>query len=496
MVVNSLRDAWEVHMHPHLRCRTCLRRWRQLGCLVFADGATGGALRHALFPNLDVLPESLAAAINRALKNPDLRIDGAYAPYLKPYAEREGQNGEKLYRHIYLPAAVGTKPSSTSPEYAQAMVRMFNKYLPLVRAMRIKLLEPDMAVSLGLFKEACAKNIGGYTNSIYQTGIRFLEDLLKVETEAEMFAFIENAWHDGSEKLVLPGYHQANKNILSALSSASNMDQLHALLKARTDPMNYQRKTAAPTAGQVAVARQMLGEFSVRYMTLDEAAKFIEEGTGGTFGIDLRQRGNGTAGMNVTASVYDKLQTKTKTPATQAASSSSRPTAASFAARAGHRTNSLKELIAYLTEHRSEITKVTLSASMSVAGAMVTTLEYPKVVKHPWLWAHRIRSQVDVRGDVEMILANATQVFVNFSGAKMAYDAYPDTACFPQYLSSDYHACGSTFEAFNKSAKLRPGEGDFFAVGNSLGDQAYVHPMTFSVTHTGGKVDTFTITRP
>jgi hypothetical protein len=132
---------------------------------------------------------------------------------------------------------------------------------------------------------------------------------------------------------------------------------------------------------------------------------------------------------------------------------------------------------------------------MNGAGAMVTTLEYPKVVKHPWLWSHRPGCR-SVRGKVKMILANQKQVFVHLKDMKNSYN-YPDSACFPEFLSSDYHACGSTFEAFNKKAKLQPGTNDFCAVGNSLGSEAYVYPMTFDVAYnTNGKVDTFTITRP
>lgn len=78
----------------------------------------------------------------------------------------------------------------------------------------------------------------------------------------------------GSLDPTIQVYHQSKNNTIDALACAKDLGALKTLLQDRFNPNNYQVKTAPPKEGNVAVAKELIGDFSVKLMTVSDAVEY------------------------------------------------------------------------------------------------------------------------------------------------------------------------------------------------------------------------------
>lgn len=107
---------------------------------------------------------------------------------------------------------------------------------------------------------------------------RHITENFKYCSRPEQLKILSNAIFDleysidaASKDPVLPLYHQLVNNTLNALEKCNNISGLQNLLTQRLSPTNYQVKTASATDGQIAVAEKLIGDFSVKLMTVESA---------------------------------------------------------------------------------------------------------------------------------------------------------------------------------------------------------------------------------
>lgn len=90
---------------------------------------------------------------------------------------------------------------------------------------------------------------------------------------AEMLLWTEIYFDGVKEKsAVSPVIQQAHGNIIPLLDKASSREAMISMLSNRLNPVVYQRPTASPSKGHVENAISVLGDFTNRILTLDEAA--------------------------------------------------------------------------------------------------------------------------------------------------------------------------------------------------------------------------------
>jgi hypothetical protein len=82
---------------------------------------------------------------------------------------------------------------------------------------------------------------------------------------------------DSADNAVCPLFSTAHNNIIPLLQDARNENAMKKLCTARLNPMHYQRRTAAPSVGNVVIARSILGEFHNMVMTLDQLRDLVPE---------------------------------------------------------------------------------------------------------------------------------------------------------------------------------------------------------------------------
>lgn len=74
-----------------------------------------------------------------------------------------------------------------------------------------------------------------------------------------------------SNDVTLPLYHQLSKNTLDALAVCNSIEALRSLLEERLSPQNYQVKTNPAKEGNIDMALKLIGNFSVKLMTVRSA---------------------------------------------------------------------------------------------------------------------------------------------------------------------------------------------------------------------------------
>ena len=106
-------------------------------------------------------------------------------------------------------------------------------------------------------------------------------------------------------EVVITFYHQINKNILDLLTTAKTKVAMEEMLRERMNPMNYQRLKAPPSVGQVDMAMDSLGDFSVTMHTVEELDGHDDTDTIGGVAAEGDQTATST-------SAYDELKKSVK----------------------------------------------------------------------------------------------------------------------------------------------------------------------------------------
>lgn len=239
---------------------------------------------------------------------------------------------------------------------------------------------------------------------------------------------------------------QAHGNVIPLLDKATSRSAMVRMLTERVDPRNYQRPTAAPTAGQVQNAISALGDFSNRVMTHDEAAAL-------PYAIRLRSTTAGKATSSSMATFKDMLAaTRKKNPA-------------GFAGRCGPtstvRVETVTDLLTALRADPGKRLEVRTRGMPDVYLA-TTTLEPAKLCV-PHLWAYTGTHGAGYFPDEWSEVAVVNPLFeyvtiyksVFFLPKNVRPPATIGNCCFPEFLETSLRrTCRTAFEEMNRRLRL------------------------------------------
>jgi len=231
---------------------------------------------------------------------------------------------------------------------------------------------------------------------------------------------------------------QAHNNVLPVMSSANNRPALINILNHRLSPENYQRRTAAPTEGQVQNAMVGLGDFTNTIMTLSEAAKIPGAVVVGS-------------GSKSSMSAFQSM-IKEAAPVT-------------LADKCGPAIHGLRDLVRYAREHPNADIHLDASALSSVYVARTTLC--PERLAVPYMWSFQQDTSYTTKvfpfsgtwTRITVILPQyETMQYKNILFLLRGCDRIPaevKNCCFPEFLSvSVRRVCGSAFEMLNNKIRL------------------------------------------
>jgi hypothetical protein len=238
---------------------------------------------------------------------------------------------------------------------------------------------------------------------------------------------------------------QAHNNVLPVMSSAKDRSALIKIMNYRLSSENYQRRTEAPSMGQVQNAIQALGDFTNTIMTLSEAVKIQGAVVIGT---------TPPSSLNAFASMIKE--------ATDSIPSKKSPWG--LAAKCGPQISGLRDLVKYAREH-PEI-KMYLDASGKMESVYVadTTLS-PEKLCVPYLWAFhgdtskKVFAFEDKWTEIAVIipqyetLTQQNAIFLLRGCHRIPVDSL--NCCFPSFLNvAIRRICGPAFEKLNEKIRL------------------------------------------
>ena len=245
------------------------------------------------------------------------------------------------------------------------------------------------------------------------------------------------------------------------------MSALEALLQDRFNPHNYQVKTVAPKSGNVDVAVKLIGDFSVKLMTLESA---ISHGATPV----------GTATYSANAA-YGKLRG-------ESSKSSKRSGAADFASRCVE--IQFPDTLAGIIDKPPDDLEIDTSTLTPVYANDFEGLK-EGVYKYPITWGFANGQKATSYGmsgycNVLAILRLDRSVMFICKGATRKINM--GVCCHTSLLTPEYNRiCGSTWGNMHKAMKLKIiGSGPFaIGVGTSYGNiesKSLVHgPIKFRV---------------
>ena len=251
---------------------------------------------------------------------------------------------------------------------------------------------------------------------------------------------------------------QAHNNVIPVMSSANNRSALIKIMNHRLSPLNYQRRTAAPTVGQVQNALQGLGDFTNRIMTLTEAAKIP-----GAVVVGFHQQP--VSSMEAFSSMIKEAKATAATDPVQPKKSPW-----GLAARCGPQIHGLRDLVKYARAHPESKMHLDASGTMESVYVAHTTLSAEKRCV-PYLWAFHGDNKENSESkkkvfpfggqwtEIAVIIPQyETLVQQNALFLLRGVDHVPaDTlnCCFPSFLNvAVRRVCGPAFEKLNKKIRL------------------------------------------
>lgn len=265
------------------------------------------------------------------------------------------------------------------------------------------------------------------------------------------------------QNTVSPVIQQAHNNVLPVMSYARNKTALINLLNHRLSPDQYQRRTAAPSEGQINNAIRGLGDFTNAVMTITEARDISHSIVTGMDPIPSEPVSSMTAFASmmkfVKASRIDSSE-----PTTQKRDPSS------LAGRCGNELDikGIHDLLAYV---RANPTKkiyldTTTTTKMESVYIAKTTLSNDKLCV-PYLWAF-LRDSTTKKLSFSPAMAEVALILPQFEDPGCPHrniifllknctqkPVDVGNCCFPEFLSvACRRVCGSAFEEMNKQIRL------------------------------------------
>jgi len=231
---------------------------------------------------------------------------------------------------------------------------------------------------------------------------------------------------------------QAHNNVLPVMSSANNRPALIKILNHRLSPVHYQRRTAAPTEGQVNNAIAGLGDFTNTIMTLSEAAKIpgaVVMGSGGKSSMSAFQS-----------------MIKEAVPVT-------------LADKCGPAIHGICDLVRYARDHPDS--KIHLDGSALSSVYVASTTLSPERLAVPYMWSFQQDTSYTTKvfpfggkwTEIAVILPQyETMQYKNTLFLLRGCHHLPvevKNCCFPEFLSvAVRRVCGAAFEMLNNKIRL------------------------------------------
>jgi len=259
----------------------------------------------------------------------------------------------------------------------------------------------------------------------------------------------------GEEPIVATNLKQTKDTVLMAMSCAHSESALVNFLTKLFNPTTYMRKTAAPTAGSLAVAMDIFKDanFSTTVMTI----KNLLELYGGKAPPHMSDVPSGSDATSTWGAMQDSLKaTQTK---------GKRGGAGGFAQRAGTTAFVAPTSICDLFSRLGEFPGLKIRV-MSQSHAVMLT-EFPdtakKLFKYDFLWSFQNSSSpyssygINLEyHDITGMTAPGTMGRNVFFGVNNAYlrTGNPGNTCFPAFLQEGIQRkAGSAFESLNTSTR-------------------------------------------
>ena len=272
---------------------------------------------------------------------------------------------------------------------------------------------------------------------------------------------------DFGDNSVCPLFSTAHGNIIPLLQSARDEEAMKKMCTERLNPAYYQRPTAAPSLGNVAIARATLGDFTNTVMTLAELKELVP-----------------TAVFHATGPVptAEPVSSLSAFATLESAARAGAGAGSSFAARCGRDMLAIKigalrtvhqfvefgrahpEIPVFLvgnhpSHHRGYCAKTTLSTCFLAV---------------PHLWSVELKASGDRMVDIPvpprtgLVPIIATVLASEYSGstaprnvffvtadAKYARNPMTTNCCYPEFLKVEVRrVCGTAFEALNGTMPL------------------------------------------
>jgi len=467
---SRLRKAAKL-AHSIDHCNTCKERVLKFFPLSIPD-KEGRLIPLFLHPEMTPEPYGSLAQMNHEFCS-QVDIVGIRiltGDFLLNYKEKEGRRREgQLFHHFYVCLSEKTQENVN----VHLLQKAFHRYCPEFLPNMLETLLPRcsssspvekikmMKMSLECIRDAIpdityGKNILPSVSWLLRIVERF-ESMEKIPCQlplhqrwllcAEIMLWTairpDGLEHQNAVSCVI---QQAYNNVLPVMSSAKDRSALIKIMNYRLSPENYQRRTEAPSMGQVQNAIQALGDFTNTIMTLSEAAKIQGAVVIGT---------TPPSSLNAFASMIKE--------ATDPIPSKKSPWG--LAAKCGSQISGLRDLVKYAREH-PEI-KMYLDASGKMASVYVadTTLS-PEKLCVPYLWAFhgdtsskKVFAFEDKWTEIAVIipqyetLTQQNAIFLLRGCHRIPVDSL--NCCFPSFLNvAIRRICGPAFEKLNEKIRL------------------------------------------
>jgi len=457
-------------------CHTCVERTHSYAGIVTPEGLW--MCQHEVgMPETEL---KIAPKLKKASKGVDWTLALVSEAIPHPPTEGVEKDGTPL-PHQYIEFA-----EVTSPEEDHELLKCaLHKYTPLVTQLVKQLIAKDGIVeSLDLFKsivkdadyaekllpgtiwlekvlETIRENASGKKNFSHLTA----GQQMKIVGEIILSSRIAQCY-DGA---VITDYHQS-KQVLDLLRDAQSESGLRSVLQIRMDPQNYQRRTTAPTTGQIGEAKKKLGNFKNTIMTIPE----LEE-------LGSVVRVNEVSEQEEHVGVFDQMLA-TKKDGSQSSSYRKTHDFASRVGSSGLTPTTMEKLYQLIQDGTITKLEVDTSGLRTVYVAKTTLDQGSLCVPHLWSFTDE-KTRFGGRQEITHLQHIKTHQHDNWmfilKGAseslKRLQFGKKSNCCFPEFLSTSIKRhCGSAFEEVNRITPIEVPEGPIaMGVGTSVTSTDY-----------------------
>jgi hypothetical protein len=467
-------------------CNECVSRCKMLGRLSIIDKKGRSIPLFMVHPKLlDESYAALAQANGELCLAPIAGLKVLVGSHVGGYVEEEGMepSTEKPFRHYHI-RIPEDKRSDVDAVEAKRLEKAFWRYCPTLLPSLLDTLLPQKEAGTVEEKVVRMKSSllvaqSALSEAVY--GDRLLPSLKWLLRVVEYFEregklplqrtkdqlwllcaemLLWTAIHpDGTDgkNAVSPVIQQAHGNLIPLLDKAMDKPAMVKMLNDRMDPRNYQRPTAAPTQGQIQNAMSVLGEFSNRVLTVEEAVALPHA-------ISLCSSPLASSSSSSMPSSMATFKDMLATASSCATRTTKNPGAfASRCATGALEIRTVRDLVAHLKARPRTRLEVCVRGmgDMYVGG---TTLPKEKLcVPHFWAFTGTrgtyTRTFPDDWAEVVVVhplyeyLSQYRTVLLVLKNMRMSTTV--GNCCFPEFLEPQYRrTCRSAFEEMNRRVRL------------------------------------------